>query len=393
MAAGTGAREGGHPCPPACGGSRARDPRSRAVLLTGLTLALAHAAPAQIAPADFTNGAWLGDHAGWTSSPPSAAWIDGLPDPAANPGALSVSPTNPPALVSRAVLPGELGPWAAGTCAVAFADFWVMPVAPPANAATSIDIDGAKVGFLADGQLGRAFAFDGDGLGGGAPVPLDFLFPVGADGASSNWVHVAVRRDYTNGWYDLWIDGTLYLAGAGADASPPPSAPALLRFDGDAAVAVRLDLLGLSPDNPLFPDADRDGMPDDFETSRGLDPYSDDRDADPDADGAANMEEYAAGTAPDDAGSAPWTNGPALFYVDGDCGDDLFNGMASHPSAAGGPKRTVGSGLSAAAASGGTGATLVVRGVASPYSQDSIDPGTGSVVVRPAGEVIIQPQP
>jgi hypothetical protein len=96
--------------------------------LTGLTLALAHAAPAQIAPADFTNGAWLGDHAGWTSSPPAAAWIDGLPDPAANPGVLSVSPTNPPALVSRAVLPGELGPWAAGTCAVAFADFWVMPV-------------------------------------------------------------------------------------------------------------------------------------------------------------------------------------------------------------------------------------------------------------------------
>lgn len=372
---------------------RMRGGKGTTASLVALSLLAAPIGRAQIAPADFTNGASFGDYAGWTSSPPAAAIIDGLSDPASNPGALSVSPTNPPALVSRAVLPGEIGPWVSGTCPVAFADFWVMPVAAPTNAATSIDVDGAKMGFLPDGPMGRAFAFDGDGLGGGVPVPLGFLFPVGGDGASSNWVHVAVRRDYTNGWYDLWLDGTLYLAGAGADETNAPSAPALLRFDGDAAAAVRLDLLALSPDNPLFPDADRDGMPDDFESSRGLDPNADDRDADADSDGAANMAEYAAGTAPDDAGSAPSTNGPALFYVDGEMGDDLSNGLASHPSAAGGPKRTVGSGLSAAAASGQTGATLVVRGTASPYSQDSIDPGTGSVVVRPAGDVIIQPQP
>ncbi|MCC6355469.1 MAG: hypothetical protein IT577_16385, partial [Verrucomicrobiae bacterium] len=91
--------------------------------------------------------------------------------------------------------------------------------------------------------------------------------------------------------------------------------------------------------------------------------------------------------------SVPSASGPAPFYVDGDLGDDLFNGLASHPSAAGGPKRTVGAGLSAAAASGQTGVTLVVRGTASPYCQDSIDPGAGQVVIRPTGDVIIQPQP
>ncbi|MCC6357093.1 MAG: hypothetical protein IT577_24680 [Verrucomicrobiae bacterium] len=370
-----------------------RNGNGSAAALVALSLLAASIGSAQVAPTDFTNGASLGDYPGWTSSPPTAASVDGLPDPAANPGALRIVPTNAPAMVGRAVLPGELGPWASGSCAVAFADFWVMPAAAPTNAATSIDIDGAKVGFLAAGQSGRAFAFDGDSLGGGAPVPLGFLFPVGGDGAASNWVHVAVRRDYSNGWYDLWIDGILYLAGAGADASPAPGAPALLRFDGDPAAAVRLDLLALSADNPLFADADRDGMPDDFEASRGLDPDSDDRGGDADQDGAANMAEYAAGTAPDDAASVPSASGPAPFYVDGDLGDDLFNGMASHPSAAGGPKRTVGSGLSAVAASGQTGATLVVRGVASPYSQDSIDPGSGSVVLRPTGDVIIQPQP
>lgn len=355
--------------------------------------AIAAVARGQIGPTDFTNGTWLWDYPGWTSSPPASAHTDASLDPASNPGLLIIAPTNPPALVSRTVLPSEQGPWAAGTCTIAFVDFWVRPVAGASNWATSIDIDGAKVGFLPDGAEGRAFAFDGDGLGGGIAVPLDYRFAVEGGGASSNWVHVAVRRDYSNGWYDVWLDGTLHLVGAGSDASPGPTAPSLFRFDGDESAPVRLDFLSLSADNPLFDDGDRDGMPDEFEVSRGLDPDADDRDGDADSDGAGNMAEYAAGTAPDDAESPSGATNAALFYVDGVLGDDAFNGLASHPSAAGGPKRTVGSGLGAIAAAGQTGATLVVRGVASPYSQSSIDPGAGSILVRPAGDVVIQPQP
>lgn len=349
-------------------------------------------ARAQIGPTDFTNGTFLWDYPGWTSSPPESASLDALADPASNAGLLLVAPTNPPTLVTRTVLPSEQGPWAAGTCAIAFADFWVRPVAAATNAATSIDIDGAKVGFLADGGGGRAFAFDGDGLGGGIAVPLDYRFPVESGGASSNWIHVAVRRDYSNGWCDVWLDGVLYLVGAGSDASPQPSIPSQFRFDGDDSSPVRIDFLSLSAENPLFADADRDGMPDDFEASRGLDPDADDRDGDADSDGAANMAEYAAGTAPDDAASSPGATN-VFFYVDGALGDDGFNGLASHPSAAGGPKRTVGSGFGAIAAAGQTGATLVVRGIASPYAQTSIDPGAGSVIVRPTGDVVIQPEP
>jgi len=353
--------------------------------------AMGEVARGQIGPTDFTNGTFLWDYLGWTSSPPGAVSMEALADPASNAGALSIAPTNPPALVSRAVLAEEQCPWT-GSCGVAFADFWIMPVAAATNAGTSIDIDGAKVGMLLDGGMGRAFAFDGDGLGGGSLAPLDFNFPVDGNGAASNWVHVAVRRDYSNGWYDVWLDGTLYLVGAGSDVSPQPSLPSLFRFDGDDSLPVRLDLLCLSTENPLFWDADRDGMPDDFEASRGLNPSADDRDGDADSDGAANMAEYAAGTAPDDSGSAPG-NTNAIFYVDGVLGDDLFNGLASHPSAIGGPKRTVGSGFGAIEAAGQTGATLVVRGIASPYTQSSIDPGTGSILVRPAGDVVIQPQP
>ncbi len=364
-----------------------------AVVLAAAILLSASVARAQIAPTDFTNGASLSDYAGWTASHPGAAFMDSLVDPAANVGSLSIAPTNPPALVSRTIQPGELGPWASGTCAVAFADFWVMPAAVESNAATSIDIDGVKVGFVGEGACGRAFAFDGDGQGGGAPVPLGFLFPVGAGPGSSNWIHVAVRRDYTNGWYDLWLDGTLYLAGAGADASPQPAVPALLRFDGDLVAPVRLDLLALSADNPLFPDADRDGMPDAWELSRGLEASADDRDSDSDGDGAANMAEYAAGTAPDDAASAPSTNCPALLYVDADLGDDLFNGLASHPSAAGGPKRTVAAGFGAASALNLPQATVLVRASTNAYREQCISPGTNAVVLRPSGNVTIRPQP
>ena len=45
-------------------------------------------------------------------------------------------------------------------------------------------------------------------------------------------------------------------------------------------------------------DTDRDGMPDDFEVRRGLDPQVDDASEDPDGDGYTNIEEYVNGTDP-----------------------------------------------------------------------------------------------
>lgn len=347
-------------------------------------------ASCQIAPEDFTEGTAPSNYVGWTFGPPGAVAIDAIPDPASAPGALWLGPTNPAAFARRVVLAPERAPWATGT--VAFVDVWMRPVAAPTNAPTAIGIDGAKIGFFAEGGTGRAFAFDGDGLGGGTCVPLGYAFAAGAGGASSNWVHVALRLDYSNHWYDVWLDGTLYAAAAGIDAFPAPSVPSEFVFEGDGGAPVWLDLPALSAENPLFDDADRDGMPDQgFELTRGLDPNANDRDFDADSDGWSNIEEFLAGTAPDDAASLPSTNGPALFYVDGDLGDDLFNGMASHPSAAGGPKRTVGAGFGAIAALGFPSAGLVVRGSTNSYREAAIVPGTNTVILRPIGSVKIQP--
>ncbi len=72
------------------------------------------------------------------------------------------------------------------------------------------------------------------------------------------------------------------------------------RAAGVSGVASLSALLVVQED----PDSDRDGMPDAFESSHGLDPRNPlDAAADADHDGASNLDEYRAGTDPQDAAS------------------------------------------------------------------------------------------
>lgn len=73
------------------------------------------------------------------------------------------------------------------------------------------------------------------------------------------------------------------------------------------------DLDGDGLGNACDPDIDGDGLPNDWETVNGLDPYDwDDGDLDSDGDGANNREEYRWGTNPQDRNDLPnWRYGPS----------------------------------------------------------------------------------
>lgn len=103
------------------------------------------------------------------------------------------------------------------------------------------------------------------------------------------------------------------------------SNPGALDTDGDGLTDSQEATLGTNPNladtdgdglsdgaevntwltNPLLADTDGDGIPDGFEAQYGLDPTANDAGGDLDGDGATNLEEYLAGTNPNDNTSVP----------------------------------------------------------------------------------------
>jgi hypothetical protein len=88
----------------------------------------------------------------------------------------------------------------------------------------------------------------------------------------------------------------------------------ILAFRGHTSAASYFDDVSAQSTNPLFTDADKDGMTDSWETAHGLNTATDDRNSDKDGDGRTNIEEYFAGT---DANNADITapSGPSALRI------------------------------------------------------------------------------
>ncbi len=177
-----------------------------------------------------------------------------------------------------------------------FVELFAKPVADAdTNAATRFDLDGARVVVRRNGTTGELMAFSGDGTGGGTWQPTAFGLPLGADGAAVDWVRLTVRLDFVNRRWDLFAGGTLVAVDLNL-RDPTRTTFGSVALRGHAAIGTRFDYLFAATTNPLFVDADQDGLEDAWEILNGLNPALNDRNGDADADGLSNVQEFLRGT-------------------------------------------------------------------------------------------------
>ena len=185
------------------------------------------------------------------------------------------------------------------TQTIAFIDLFAKPTAGSApTSSLVVQADSGQVALVRSADLGELFVFDGNGLGGGTWVATGWKAPIGADGRLSSWVRLTLREDFAAKRWDLYVNGRLVRGELGfSDNSARTFSH--ITLSGLATFGSLFDEFFAGFDNPLFADADRDGMEDAWEVQYGLDPRVNDRNADLDADGVTNLHEYQYGTRPD----------------------------------------------------------------------------------------------
>ncbi len=229
---------------------------------------------------------------GWTASSSSVVTNADFSS-----GAQSVLlPGNTPPLVlahAFAAHPGQ---------AVVFVDLFTLPQAAVdvASSARLATLNTTQVAFVRAGATGVFYAFNGDGAGGGSWQASLASVPVDAAGFATHWVRVTMRVDYMAQKWDLYVGGKLAAADLGL-AQNSQTAIGSFTLTGQAAAPTLMDEFLAAFDNPIFVDADKDGMDDAWEVAHGLNPALNDRNGDLDGDGLTNIQEYLRGTNPNSA--------------------------------------------------------------------------------------------
>lgn len=209
---------------------------------------------------------------------------------------------------------------------IVFVDFYAKPAAE--GQATLFRTESAIISLTEASGQAELRVLDGEGESAewkltGYKIALD------ADHRAKNWLRLTIREDFRTHEWDLYVNGRMIRARIAASDS---SVDRFLRFavTGTFTQLSRLDYLYAGYDNPLFVDADRDGMDDAWERAHGLDPTVDDRNGDPDRDRVPNIQEYVAGTDPQ---ATPPPPDPPDEDADGDGlpnGWELANGLNPH---------------------------------------------------------------
>ncbi len=216
---------------------------------------------------------------GWTASPTNAASVQANTVYA---GQQALTLSNQQSEVCNYVAGMGAG--------IVWSDFHAQPVRREATTAPTLRASDS-VGLYVN-TTGRLVVCNG---GDGSWVELTNHASI----AASSWVRLSVRQDFSNQTWALWLDGTN--VAYGLEFANAASHYSHMRVYGPASSADHLDAIMIDTNTPagFWVDSDGDGMPDDWESSHGLNPLdASDATADADGDGLSNLEEYENGANP-----------------------------------------------------------------------------------------------
>lgn len=166
----------------------------------------------------------------------------------------------------------SFGPYAGQ--AVAFVDVFAKPAAGDGDVGSVfVRADVAHVALVRSASQGELHIWDGSGgwRSVGAKVSL------APDGQAADWLRVTIREDFSTKKWDLYVDGKLIAYDAGfADSSKTLFTQITLL--GATTAASVFDDLYVGFENPLFADANNDGIDDAWETFYGLSLATNNRD-------------------------------------------------------------------------------------------------------------------
>lgn len=187
---------------------------------------------------------------------------------------------------------------------VVFVDLDFLPLAAASEGASMqiSTLGAAQVALVREGAVGRVSVLAGDGAGGGFWQQTSATIPVDTSGSAADWTRLTLRLDYAAAEWDLYVGGIMAATQVGFQQGAS-SGLGSFTLTGHATAPTLLDDFLAAFDNPVFADADRDGMDDAWESAHGLNPFTNDRNGDLDDDGLPNVVEYLLGTDPNDADS------------------------------------------------------------------------------------------
>ncbi len=164
---------------------------------------------------------------------------------------------------------------------VAFIDLQIKPAADPEGSLASFHSNGTQLAFQvsAGGSVGSIWVYNGSS---GQANPAQWAKTVGTFALAANGVtaagysRITLRHDYQRNIWDLFIDGKMAAAnlafeGRGANLEN-------IELYGSRVGDTLIDNLTVDPTNTMFPDSDKDGLPNAWESANGSNPNLYDRD-------------------------------------------------------------------------------------------------------------------